>query len=127
MASSGMLHRVALVRTDVSEELSASIIRVTKLVFLHGLRQLLVTVNVPSSPILVTLMIDAVNSSKTYVLTRDTWRNIPADDILHSHRRENLKSCKIPIVYTSFIQNRVRLIVKVVAIFIYINLTIRKL
>jgi hypothetical protein len=29
MASSGMLHRVALVITDVSEELSASIIRVT--------------------------------------------------------------------------------------------------
>jgi hypothetical protein len=30
MASSGMLHSVALVRTDVSEELSASIIRVTR-------------------------------------------------------------------------------------------------
>jgi hypothetical protein len=29
MQSSLMLHRVALVRTDVSEELSASIIRVT--------------------------------------------------------------------------------------------------
>jgi hypothetical protein len=29
MASSGMLRRVALLRTDVSEELSASIIRVT--------------------------------------------------------------------------------------------------
>jgi hypothetical protein len=31
MASSGMLHHVALVRTDVSEELSASIIRVTRI------------------------------------------------------------------------------------------------
>jgi hypothetical protein len=31
MASSGILHRVALVRTDVSEELSASIIRVTRI------------------------------------------------------------------------------------------------
>jgi hypothetical protein len=31
MASSRMLHRVALVRTDVSEELSASIIRVTRI------------------------------------------------------------------------------------------------
>jgi hypothetical protein len=31
MASSGMLHRVALVRTDVSEELSASFIRVTRI------------------------------------------------------------------------------------------------
>jgi hypothetical protein len=29
MASSGMIHRVALVRTDVSDELSASFIRVT--------------------------------------------------------------------------------------------------
>jgi DNA-binding TFAR19-related protein (PDSD5 family) len=31
MASSGMLHRVALVRTDVSEELSTSVIRVTRI------------------------------------------------------------------------------------------------
>jgi hypothetical protein len=31
MASSGMLHRVALVRTDVSKELSASFIRVTRI------------------------------------------------------------------------------------------------
>jgi hypothetical protein len=31
MASSGMLHRVALVRTDLSEERSASIIRVTRI------------------------------------------------------------------------------------------------
>jgi hypothetical protein len=31
MASSGMLRRVALVTTDVSEELSASIIRMTRI------------------------------------------------------------------------------------------------
>jgi hypothetical protein len=31
MASSGMLRSVALVRTDVSEELSASFIRVTRI------------------------------------------------------------------------------------------------
>jgi hypothetical protein len=31
MVSSGMLHRVALVRTDISEKLSASFIRVTRI------------------------------------------------------------------------------------------------
>jgi hypothetical protein len=53
MASSGMLRRVALVRTDVSE---------------------------------------ALTSSETSVITRGTRRNIPEDPILHSRRRENLKS-----------------------------------
>jgi hypothetical protein len=64
MVSSGLLRRVALVRTDVSEELSTSYIRVTRigelgttLVVTTNLRRLLVAVSVvPSSPILVTLM-----------------------------------------------------------------------
>jgi hypothetical protein len=38
--------------------------------------------NVPSSPILVTLMMEAPISSATWVLTRATWRNIPDDAIL---------------------------------------------
>jgi hypothetical protein len=58
-----MLCRVALVWTDVSEELTASITRV-----------------------------QALSSSETLVHTRDTRRNIPEDVILHSHRRENIKS-----------------------------------
>jgi hypothetical protein len=36
-------------------------------------------------------------SSETLVITRATRRNNPEDTILHSHRRENLKSYNIHI------------------------------
>jgi hypothetical protein len=86
-----MLGHVALVRTDVSEEHCASIIRVARIHELgttlavtsnqHMLRRLLVTANVvPSSPILVTLMMEALRSSETSALTSVTWPNIPEDD-----------------------------------------------
>jgi hypothetical protein len=60
MPSSGILRRVALVRTDISEELSASIISVARIGELGTLA-----------------------SSETLVLTRETRRNIPEDGILH--------------------------------------------
>jgi hypothetical protein len=80
MVSCGMLRRMALVRTDVSEELSAPFIRVTRIGELG------------TSPVLVTLMKEALSSSETSVLTTATRRNIQEDTILHSHRRENFKS-----------------------------------
>jgi hypothetical protein len=61
-----MLRREALVNTDAADERIA---------------------NVPSSPILVTLMME-----ETSVSTRATWFNIPEDDILRNHCRQNLKS-----------------------------------
>jgi hypothetical protein len=67
MVSSGMLRRVALERTDVSKELSASFIRVTR--------------------------IGELGTTLAVTSNRRTLRsNIPEDTIPHSYRRENLKS-----------------------------------
>jgi hypothetical protein len=57
MVSSGILHRVALVRANVSEEPSSSFIRVT-------------------------LVKETLGSSETSVLTIATRRNIPEDIVL---------------------------------------------
>jgi hypothetical protein len=102
MPSSGMLRRVALVRAEVSEEPSVSIIEVTRIGELGGarclrnvgsyksrtlrsVRWLLVTAKVvPISLILVTLIMEALSSSDTSVLTRATQRNFQEDGIILS-------------------------------------------
>jgi hypothetical protein len=46
----------------------------------------------PTTLILFTLLMEAIDSSETSILTRATRRHIPEDNIFHSHGRENLKS-----------------------------------
>jgi hypothetical protein len=77
MVSSGMLRRAAFVKPDVSEEISASIISVTRIGELGTT---------------LAIMMEVTLSSGTSVLTKATRRHIQEDGILHSHSHENLKS-----------------------------------
>jgi hypothetical protein len=120
MPSSGMLRCVANGRTDVSYggtitriirvrrigELGTTleiisnrstlrrntIYKILSIAVLRSLLRLLVTASVvPSSPVLVMLMMEAIHTSETSVFTRVTWHNISEDGILRSHCHGNLK------------------------------------
>jgi hypothetical protein len=80
-----MSHRVTLLRTDVSE----------CIVFLRGVRRLLVTANVPSSPILVTLMMETLRSSETSFLQEPHGVTSQKTAIFTVTGRDYLKSYKI--------------------------------
>jgi 3'-phosphoadenosine 5'-phosphosulfate sulfotransferase (PAPS reductase)/FAD synthetase len=89
---------LALAKTDILEEHIASIIRAKRmneiiLVFLCNVPQLLVPANIVPSPlILLNILMEAIYSFETYVITIVTLLHIPEDDILHGNRLENLKS-----------------------------------
>jgi hypothetical protein len=88
MPSSLIWGHVALLRTDVSENHITSIIRVEGISYLGTsavtTNELLVIADRFSSPILLTLMIEAIRCSETWPPTRATGHIIPEDGILHS-------------------------------------------
>jgi hypothetical protein len=88
MVSSRMLRRVALVKIDVSEELSASFIRMTTI------GELGTTLALTSNRRMLRRNTkEALSSSETSVLTRATRRNISEDTILHSNEHSRSIKC----------------------------------
>jgi hypothetical protein len=61
-------------------------------IFLRGVLQLVATVKVGPSSLIVFTLMEAIRFSESSVLTKGTRRNIKEDGILHSQRHKNLKS-----------------------------------
>jgi hypothetical protein len=83
---------VAVVRSDVSEERVSYII-----VKVERISELGITLAVI---IVSTLMMGAIHSSETSVLTRISHRHVPEDGILHSNRLKTFKQYySLSIIY----------------------------
>jgi hypothetical protein len=78
-----------------------------------------VTANLPSLPTFVTLMMEALRSSKMSVDTRVARRNIPEEVILHSHRRGNLKSYILSNYLENIFRRKYTIILNVVDEYIW--------
>jgi hypothetical protein len=51
------------------------------------------------------MMMRAILSSETSVVTRAKWRNIPEDGIFHRHRREDLTFCNVRNIDTRLLSS----------------------
>jgi hypothetical protein len=93
MPSCEILRRATLVRTEVSDERSTSIVKVTRIADLEtkfavndNCSLLLVAANVvPGSLNLSTLVMETIRSSKQLILKSPSRHKIPEDDILPLH------------------------------------------
>jgi hypothetical protein len=97
-----------LLRTEVSKERIASIVRVTRIGELGTTLAVTITEGstlrrntkvLPSELIFFALMMEAVRFSETSILTWAIRLYIPVDGILHSHRRHNIKSYFLTLFY----------------------------
>jgi hypothetical protein len=78
-----MLRRVALVRTDVSEERNASLMRVKRIGELGTTLAASINRSTLQTKFFITLMMEDIHSSDTSLHARAKRCNIPEDGIFH--------------------------------------------